>query len=126
MGRPCSQVTEDDIPVVGFDLEPVEGELAPSSEALLHVGVYIARPDVRAVIHTHPIYAGAAAVAGLRIPPIIDEMVVAIGGGIEVSEYAFPGTQQLADNVLAALGERNAALLRNHGAVESGAISGRP
>ena len=43
-----------------------------------------------------------------------------MGGAIKVSGYAFPGTQELADNVCAALGERNAALIRNHGAVGVG------
>ena len=119
-GRPHAELSVDDIPVVDFDVEPVEGELAPSSESLMHVGVYRARPDVGAVIHTHSVYASVAAVAGLGIPPIIDEMVVAIGGGIELSDYAFPGTQELADRVVATLGDKNAALIRNHGAVGAG------
>jgi L-fuculose-phosphate aldolase len=59
-------------------------------------------------------------VAGLEIPPIIDEMVIAIGGPVEIAAYAFPGTQELADSVCAALGDRNAALIRNHGSVGVG------
>ena len=117
LGRQNAGLTEDDVVVVDFDVEPVEGELAPSSESLLHVGIYRARADVGAVVHSHSQFASVAAVGKTRIPPIIDEMVVAIGGAVEVSEYAFPGTQELADSVCLALGERNAALIGNHGAV---------
>ena len=119
-GRPYASLSEDDIAVVDFDVEQVEGDLAPSSETLLHVAIYQARPDAGAVIHTHSIFASVAAVAGLEIPPIIDEITITIGGAVQVSEYAFPGSEELANNVCAALGERNAALIRNHGAVGIG------
>ena len=119
-GRSYADLSRDEVAIVDFDVEQVEGDLAPSSETLLHVAVYETRPDVGAVIHTHSVFASVAAVAGLDIPPIIDEMVIAIGGAVRVSEYAFPGTDDLANNVRAALGERNAALLRNHGLVGTG------
>ena len=119
-GRPYATLTAEDIVVTDFDVEPVEGELPPSSETLLHVAIYRARPDVGAVIHTHAVYSSVAAVAGLEIPPIIDEMMVAIGGAVKVSRYVFPGTQELADSVCEALGERNAALIKSHGAVGVG------
>ena len=61
-----------------------------------------------------------AAVAGLEIPPIIDEMVIAVGGPVKVSAYAFPGSEELADSVCEALGPRSAALIKNHGAVGVG------
>ena len=120
MGLPYSELSERDIVVVDADLEPVEGEGIPSSESLLHRQIYVRRPDVAAVVHTHSVFSSAAAAAGMEIPPILDEMVVHIGGGIRVSEYAFPGTQELADSVVAALGDRSAALIRNHGAVGVG------
>ncbi len=119
-GKRYSGLREDDIVVADFQVEPVEGDLVPSSEALLHTGIYKARPDVKAVIHTHSVFASVAAVAGLDIPPIIDEMVVRIGGPVLVSEYAFPGTEEVANNVCRALGERKAALIRNHGVVGVG------
>ena len=120
MGVPYSQLTEGDVVVVDSELEPVEGELAPSSESLLHVGIYGRRKDIGAVIHTHSIFSSVAAVTGQEIPPIIDEMVVYVGGEIRVSQYAFPGTVALAENVCSALQDRSAALIRNHGAVGVG------
>lgn len=120
LGEAFSEVEARDIVVADFDAEPLEEGTMPSSETLLHTSIYRARPDVGAVIHTHPVYASVAAVAGLEVPPVIDEMVIALGGPIRVSNYAFPGTQDLADNVLEALGDRGAALIRNHGAVGVG------
>ena len=120
LGKACSEVEDHDIVIADFDAEPLEDGTMPSSETLLHAGIYLARPDVGAVIHTHSVYSSVAAVAGLEVPPVIDEMVIAIGGSIRVSKYAFPGTQELADNVLDALGDRGAALIRNHGAVAVG------
>ena len=119
-GKAYSDLTDEDVVVADLNLEPVEGELTPSSESLMHVGIYRARPDVGAVVHTHSPFCSVAAVTGLEIPPILDEMVVYIGGAVQVSEYGFPSTQELADNVCTALGERNAVLIRNHGAVGVG------
>ena len=120
MGRPYDSLQAEDVVVLDHEMEAVEGDAAPSSESLLHVAVYRRRPEVGAVIHTHAVYSSVAAVVGLEIPPIIDEMVVAVGGAIRVSKYAFPGSMELADNVCEALGERNAALMGNHGAVGVG------
>ena len=114
-----------------LDGEPLDGEhpdskpassggMRPSSETRLHLEIYRRRADVRAVAHTHSIYASAAAVVGRDIPPLIDEMLLTIGGPVKVSAYAFPGTQELAEAAYAALGDRNAALLRNHGVVGVG------
>lgn len=110
-----------DIVVVDLEVEPVDGDGIPSSETLLHTEIYQRRPDAGAVIHTHSVFATVAAVTGSEIPAIIDEAIILIGGPVEVSEYAFPGSQELAENVCAALGKRNAAIIRNHGAVCVGA-----
>ena len=119
-GRPYDRLAVDDIVVVDFEVEAVEGELTPSSESLLHVAIYQARPEIGAVIHTHSVFSSALAVAGLEIPAVIDEVTITMGGPIRVSRYAFPGTPELSDYVCAALEERKAALISNHGAVGVG------
>lgn len=119
--HPYYRLQPDELVVVDLDGEPAApAPMRPSSETLLHLEIYRKRPDVHAVAHTHSIYASAAAVVGRDIPPLIDEMLMTIGGPIKVSKYAFPGTQELAEQAYAALGERNAALLRNHGTVGVG------
>ncbi len=115
-GISYDQITADQMVAINHDLESVEStKQAPSSESLLHIAVYDERPDVAAIIHTHSVYASVQAVKAEAIPPIIDEMVVYIGGQIEVSEYGFPGTKELAHNSVMALGDRRAAIIRNHG-----------
>ena len=113
-------LTFDDIQVIDFETEPVEGDLPPSSETLLHIGIYQARKNINAVIHTHSVFASAVSVAGLDIPAILDDQVTFIGGEMRLAEYALPGSEQLVDHVIAALGERNAVLLPNHGAIGIG------
>ena len=113
-------MTAGDIVVTDFEVEPVEGDLVPSSESLLHVGIYQRRPDAGAVVHTHSVYSSVLAVSGIDLPPVIDEVVVYVGGTIRVSKYGFPGTEELADNVCDALGSNKAAFIANHGAVAVG------
>jgi L-fuculose-phosphate aldolase len=113
-------LTIDDIQVIDFEAEPVEGDLPPSVETMLHIGIYQARENIKAVIHTHSVFASAIAVAGLDIPSILDDQVTFIGGEIKLAEHALSGSQEQVENVIAALEGRNAALLPNHGAVGIG------
>ena len=119
-GVPYHRFAVDDVMIVDFDVEPVFGAGVPSTESLAHMAVYRARPDVGAVIHTHSVYASGLAVAGRRIPPIIDEQVVALGGAVEVAEYGAASSEKLACNAVSALGDRAAVLLRNHGVLAVG------
>jgi len=96
---------------------PDTGDRNPSTEHPLHTAIYKARPDVNAIVHTHGIYASALAVLQEPLPPIIDEFVIKLGGQIEVAKYGLPGSEELATNVVEALGPRNGVLLANHGGV---------
>lgn len=120
-GKSYGDLKPADIVVCDYELETIEDDLVPSSESLLHVGVYVRRPDVGAIVHTHSLYSSVMAVTGREVPLIVDEMAVVLGGPVRVSDYAFPGTQELADNVCDALVDRAAAIIRNHGAVGVGA-----
>lgn len=120
IGRSYRELGPEDMVVIDLEGETIEGEHAPSSETATHLGIYRARGDVGSVLHTHSIYASVAAVTGMEIPPILDEMVVKLGGGVKVAEYAFPSTEELAQQACHALGDRNAVLLRNHGLVGVG------
>jgi L-fuculose-phosphate aldolase len=110
----------NDIPIIDFDGKQVEGDLAPSVETPLHIAIYRARKNINAIIHTHSVFASAAAVAGIDIPPILEDQVIFLGGEIKLAGYAPTGTPELAANVITALGDRSAVLLSNHGAVGTG------
>jgi L-fuculose-phosphate aldolase len=119
-GVPYHRISERDVVVVDFEIDPVDGDAVPSSESLLHAAIYRARADVGAVIHTHSVYASAFAVAGEVIPPILDEQVILLGGAVEVAEYGASASEELAEHAVVALGGRGAALLRHHGVVGVG------
>ena len=103
--------------IIDLEGDVIEGDRNPSIEHPLHCAIYKARPDVNAIVHTHCIYASAVAVLRKPLPPIVDEFVIRLGGQVEVAEYGQPGSEELAKNVVEALGPRNAVLLANHGAL---------
>ena len=112
---PYPSMTSDQLVAVDDDLNPIDGDGVPSSESLLHLAIYRARPDVNAVMHTHSVYATALGVASRPLPPIVDELVVYVGGQVEVADYGFPGTDALAQAGVEALGDRRAVLIPHHG-----------
>jgi len=119
-GLKKSRLRPEDLVVIDGSGRVVEGHLPPSTEYRMHLAVYEAREDVNAVVHAHPIYASALAAARLRLEPVLDELTVYLGGAVEVAEYAPPGSEELARNVVRALGDRYAVLLANHGALTCG------
>ncbi|MDA8586994.1 class II aldolase/adducin family protein [Rhodobacteraceae bacterium] len=98
-----------------------EGPLKPSSEWRFHHAIMAARSDVNSIVHAHPIYCTALAMARKPIPAA--HYMVAIFGGADVrcSGYATFGTKALSDEALAALDGRTACLLANHGMIALGA-----
>jgi len=109
-------MTVEDICVVDFDLARIEGERKPSIETPMHVATYKVRADVSAVIHTHQTYASALSVLNEPIPPLFDEVTLAIGNMIDVVPYALSGTRELHDHVARKLANRcHCYILQNHG-----------
>ena len=103
-----------------FDLQLLEGDWEPSPAIKFHAGIYKSRPDVKSVIHSHPVYATMFAIARRPIPPCIDEFSIYVGGEVPVTEYAMSGTEGVGENAVAVLANRGAALLANHGMVAVG------
>jgi len=106
----------DMVPVDIHDLTWT-GRYKPSTETPLHAAVYRTRPEINAVIHTHATFSSAVAAARRDIPPVLDDLVQIVGGGVKVVPYALPGTEDLVRHALAGLEGRMAVLLANHGAV---------
>lgn len=119
-GKAYEALEVDDIVVIDFKGQRVEGELKASIENPMHISIYQARKKVNAIVHSHPVYCSVVAVTGQEIPPLIDEQVTCIGGEIKVAPYALPGSPELAANAISALGPRNAVILANHGAIAVG------
>lgn len=96
------------------------GEAAPSSEWRFHRDIYLHRPDVGAVVHTHAPFCTALACQRRGIPAFHYMIAVAGGKNIRCAEYATFGSQELSDAALAALDGRRACLLANHGMIATG------
>lgn len=117
------EMTLDDLVVVDSDGGVVSAKdgRSPSSEKLLHLECYRRFDDIGAVIHSHPVYATMFAVARVELPACIDEFAIYVGGDVRVSEYGASGSDELAQRAAAALDQRAAALIANHGLLAVGA-----
>jgi L-fuculose-phosphate aldolase len=114
-GASLESLTAEQVCVIDYNGELAEGELEPTSELALHLGVY-RRYDAGAVVHTHSPMATALACA-LDEVPVVHYHMLALGGSVRVAPYATFGTPELAESTLDALEGRSAALMANHGAI---------
>jgi L-ribulose-5-phosphate 4-epimerase len=112
------RMTVDDVCILDFDLRVIEGTLKPSVESALHAGVYLTRPDVNAVVHTHQVYASTLALINAPIPALFDEQVRFLGRSVEIIPYAPSGTGFLKNAIVKHIkNHNNAYILQNHGAL---------
>lgn len=97
-----------------------KGPCKPSSEWRFHHDILAARPQDHAVVHTHSPHATALSMKRQPLPPA-HYMIAAFGGtDVRCADYALFGTQALSNAALAALENRSACLLANHGAIATG------
>lgn len=109
-----------DVAVLSPEGTQLGGDLRPTSELALHLGIYRDRPDVGAVVHTHSMFATTFAVLGEQIPAV-HYLIVRAGETVPVAPYARYGTPELAESCVRTLGSGFAVLLANHGVVAVGA-----
>lgn len=117
-GARLAELTAAHITVVDLEGAVVDGPLAPTSEAGLHLGIY-SRHRTGAVVHTHAPLATALACV-LDELPCVHYGMLALGGPVPVVPYFTFGSAELAAATVAALDGRLAALMANHGAITHG------
>ncbi|MGN6143615.1 MAG: class II aldolase/adducin family protein [Mesorhizobium sp.] len=115
---PYDTMTPDDLVEMGFDGTYVGRR--PSSEWRFHRDILKERGDMNVVLHCHSVYATTLACHHKTIPSFHYMTGVAGGTTIRCAEYATFGTQALSDNALAALKDRKACLLGQHGQISLG------
>ena len=93
----------------------------PSSEIQMHLVAYRNRPDVHAVVHSHPPLSTGFAVAGIPLDRAVLAEVVTTLGSIPIAAYGTPSTRELADAVEPYVKAHDGLLLANHGALALGA-----
>lgn len=120
-GLDYTRLTAADMVKVNINTLEYEGNLKPTSEKGLHAEVYIQRPDVGAVIHTHSKYCCVFAAAERPMRINDPEMQKIFGTQVELAAYALPGTKKLMKNTVKALGQNFGCIMSHHGMAACGA-----
>jgi len=111
----------EDIVTVSLEGKILEGRRLPSSELEVHRQIYVCRPDVGAIAHTHSLLATAVSCLQETIPVIVEEQSQVVGGEIRCTRYVPAGQhRKLGEEVARALGQSNGVLIANHGTVSCG------
>ena len=119
-GTPVDRITAQSI--VSMNISGVvEGNGVPSSEWRFHRDIYVARPEVNAIVHVHSPFATAFSCMGIDLPSFHYMIAVAGGKSIRCAPYQLFGTQELSDVAITALFDRKACFLANHGMISVGA-----
>lgn len=111
----------EDVAVCRMDGSIADGVRKPSSELRLHTAFYQAKPESRAIVHTHSVYCTTFAVLGQPLQAVHYVIADAGGGTVPCAPYRCFGTEELARAAAESCGEGNAVLLANHGLVACGA-----
>ena len=116
-GACLNDMGEDDLVVMDFDSNIIEGKRKPSMEKYLHICIYSMRDDIKAIIHSHCPYITAFAVAKKPInKPIMPEFVYNFGE-IPLAPYGTPSTLKLAQETAKYFDKSDCVLMTNHGVV---------
>lgn len=118
-GMPVEQMTAEDMVWMDFSANWV-GRCQPSSEWRFHLDILQQKAEVNAVIHTHSMFATTLSTFRRDVPPFHYMIALAGGDSIRCAPYALFGSQLLSDHALAALYDRKACLLANHGMIAIG------
>ena len=113
-------LTTDDIVTVSFNGDLVEGTDRPPLEFHIHSEIYRARPDVNAVMHTHPQWSTFLTMTGVAYKPVYAQGVL-LGDVPLMDSPLSVNTKPMGEKLAATLGRGPAVLLKAHGAVTVGA-----
>ena len=118
------RISAEDLMVIDLDgriIKTAENpNLKATSEQPMHIEIYRQRPDVRAVIHTHLIFANALAISKGKIRmDVIPEAAIAFGE-IPITEFSLPSSPQNAIAIRELIKNHDVMLIRNHGSLAVG------
>lgn len=119
-GSANSFLKEDDLCVIDFDGNIIEGGKKASSEKFLHIEFYKKRPDIGAICHFHSPYLTSFAASGIAITEKILPEIVFMFGEIPLAKYALPGSKLLVEETAKYFDNYNVVLMQNHGVISGG------
>ena len=111
------ELSEDDIVLMDYNGNLLNGNKKPSSEKIMHSEIYTKRDDINAIIHSHCPLITAFAVAGKVINKTILPDFALLFGEIPIVPYFCPSSIELATTVGEYFEKYSAVLLKNHGVV---------
>ena len=120
-GYAFDELTPEDY--VGIEIasgEIIEGKRRPTSEFLMHLACYRQRPDIGAVVHTHPRYTISLSSSGHDIKAMFADFHIYTMSKIPHIDYITVTTPELAEAVASVVEEADVIVLRNHGAITLG------
>ena len=114
-GSSNGYLSEDELVLIDYNGNLVEGNKKPSSEKMLHVEFYKQRPDVNYIIHVHSPYLSSFACCHIPLDePIMAENVFYFGE-IPLAEYGLPSSMDLVEKTAKYFKDYDAVLMANHG-----------
>lgn len=119
-GVPKGELVPQDLLRMDLEGHILKGEGKASSETSLHLEIYKARPDVKAIVHCHPVTATAVSVAGQSFPSNVVTEGRDFLGPVTTVPFAEPGSLDLAVKCAQALKQVNVILMASHGACAVG------
>jgi L-fuculose-phosphate aldolase len=115
-----SCINESKIAVLDTHFNNLTPELKPSMETEMHLKIYEKRPDIFAIIHSHPVYATTFAVSKIKLDTSVTEEAGYIVGDVAIIEHKIVGSSELAQACADSLTLYNTGLMKNHGAIAVG------
>jgi L-fuculose-phosphate aldolase len=113
-------MTRGDLVMVDAAGRKLSGKREPTSEIKMHLKAFELRSDIAAVVHAHPPYATAFAVAGIPLAECVLPEVILTLGSVPLARYATPSTEEVAESIAEVVKVSDAFLLRNHGVMAVG------
>lgn len=115
-GSSLGSLKKEDIVLTDFEGNEISQGKA-SSEKKLHVAIYKLRPEINAIIHTHPVYLTSFAACHKSLKePIMSENILYFED-IPVAKYAMPSSDELVANTIKHIKKRDVVIMANHGAI---------
>jgi L-fuculose-phosphate aldolase len=109
-----------DMVIVDNDGHKLSGMRNVTSEIGMHLAVYRMRPDIQAIVHTHPPIATAFAACGKALDQPICAEIIMTTGLVPLAPYATTGTEEVSASLQPFIPGHDAILLANHGLLTYG------
>ena len=119
-GSANGYLEDDELVLIDFDGNLIEGSQKPSSEKMLHVEYYKQRPDINYILHMHAPYLSTFAACKKALDePIMPENIFYFGE-IPLAEYGLPSSADLVLKTSKYFKNYNVILMANHGMITAG------